>query len=75
VVIAEGDSRRNRRLALELSEVAAPAEGQSPFLFSVAVHDSQWLRGRREIESFFIGEVDRDKLVLAGSALEEGGGR
>ena len=34
------------------------------------VYDPQWLRGRREIESFFIGEVDRDKIVLAGNALE-----
>jgi hypothetical protein len=28
------------------------------------------LRDRRRIRSFFIQEVDRDKIVLAGSALE-----
>lgn len=32
--------------------------------FSVHVHDPAWLRGRREIRSFFMAEVDRDKVVL-----------
>lgn len=69
LVIAVGDGERHQRLALDLSEEAAIAEGESPFTYSVHVYDPEWLRGRREIESFFIGEVDRDKLVLAGSAL------
>lgn len=68
LVIAEGDIARTQRLALELSEDAALAEGDSPFNYSVHVYDSDWLRGRREIESFFIQEVDRDKIVLMGSA-------
>lgn len=53
-----------------LSEAAAIAEGESPFTYSVHTYSPEWLRGRREIESFFIQEVDRDKIVLAGSALE-----
>jgi len=69
LVIAEGDSERRRRLAMDLSETAALAEDQSPFTYSVHVQNEQWLRERREIESFFIGEVDRDKIVLTGSAL------
>lgn len=69
LVIAEGDPERRRRLAMDLSEAAALAEDESPFTYSVHVHDEKWLRGRREIESFFIGEVDRDKVVLAGSTL------
>jgi predicted nucleotidyltransferase len=72
LVIAAGDGERQQRLALDLSEAAAVAEGESPFTYSVHVYDPDWLHGRREIESFFIGEVDRDKLVLAGSALEGG---
>jgi predicted nucleotidyltransferase len=72
LVIAEGDVRRNQRLALALSEAAALAEGENPFVYSVHVYDPEWLRGRREIESFFIQEVDRDKVVLAGSAMAEG---
>jgi len=45
---------------------ADDAEGR-PSFFSVQVHDPAWLEQRREIRSFFIQEVDRDKVVLAGS--------
>jgi predicted nucleotidyltransferase len=34
--------------------------------FSVHVHTPSWLAQRREIRSFFIAEVDRDKVVLDG---------
>jgi predicted nucleotidyltransferase len=70
LVIADGGRDRYGRIAGDLSEEAALAEGQSPFNYSVHVHDPGWLRGRRAIESFFIQEVDRDKIVLAGSALD-----
>lgn len=70
LVIAEGGHDRYQRIAWDLSEDAATASGESPFSYSVHVHDFEWLRGRREIESFFIREVDRDKLVLAGSSLD-----
>jgi len=72
LVIARGDTHRNQRVAGDLGEAAALADGESPFAYSVHVYDPQWLRGRREIESFFIQEVDRDKIVLAGSDLEGG---
>ena len=35
-------------------------------IVSIKVHDRGWLEGRREIDSFFIREVDRDKVVLYG---------
>ena len=70
LVIAEGGHARHGRIAGDLGEQVALAEGESPFAYSVHVHDPEWVRGRREIESFFIQEVDRDKIVLAGSALE-----
>jgi hypothetical protein len=35
--------------------------------FSIHVNTPAWLAQRREIESFFIAEVDRDKVVLSGS--------
>src|SRR5664279_5723916 len=41
---------------------------QLAWSFSVHVHTLEWLRGRRAIESFFIAEVDRDKVVVAGTA-------
>lgn len=34
--------------------------------FSVHVDTPAWLAQRRSIRSFFIGEVDRDKVVVAG---------
>jgi predicted nucleotidyltransferase len=70
LVIADGGRGRYGRTVGDLGEEAAIAEGESPFNYSVHVHDPQWLQERREIESFFIQEVDRDKIVLAGSALD-----
>ena len=37
-----------------------------PWSFSVHVHDEKWLRQRREIRSFFVAEVDRDKITISG---------
>src|ERR1019366_3251234 len=38
--------------------------------FSVHVHTPQWLAERREIKSFFIAEIDRDKVALSGCPSE-----
>lgn len=35
--------------------------------FSVHVQTLEWLAQRREIESFFIAEVDHDKIAICGS--------
>jgi predicted nucleotidyltransferase len=35
--------------------------------FSVHVHTPDWLAQRREIRSFFVAELDRDKVVLSDS--------
>jgi predicted nucleotidyltransferase len=45
---------------------AAEEEELRPFYFSAHVGDLDWLARRREIRSFYIHEVDRDKIVLAG---------
>jgi len=37
--------------------------------FSVHVHSPQWLVERREIKSFFIAELDRDKVACVGSGV------
>jgi predicted nucleotidyltransferase len=36
------------------------------FSFSIHVNTPAWLEQRREIHSFFVAEVDRDKIVLQG---------
>jgi predicted nucleotidyltransferase len=57
---------------LPLVEEIADAEGDSPVYYSVQVRDADWLADRREIRSFFVQEVDRDKIVRAGGDLEKG---
>jgi predicted nucleotidyltransferase len=58
-------------LAPRLEEIADD-EGDSPLWYSVQIYDRDRLRERRLIRSFFIGEVDRDKVVLLGDRLDEG---
>lgn len=70
MVLADGGDHRHGMKAIELAYEIAPAEGVSPVWYSLFVGTPEWLRGRREIRSFFIAEVDRDKIVLYGSGLE-----
>ena len=65
VVSSRGDANDDLR-AIELAFDAAMAEGVNPMVFSVKVYSPELLAQRRSIESFFIREVDRDKIVLAG---------
>jgi predicted nucleotidyltransferase len=51
-------------------EAIADEEAESPVWFSVAAYDAERLRERRQIDSFFIQEVDRDKVVLLGDRLD-----
>lgn len=46
-------------------KVALDADGVPP-RYSVYVRDRAWLEDRRRIRSFFMQEVDRDKIVLFG---------
>ena len=45
---------------------AAEAEGANPALFSTHLYDPDHIAQRRRIRSFFMQEVDRDKIVLFG---------
>jgi|SRR5689334_3009809 len=65
------DARKLNWWALPMVEEEADAAGDSPVYYSLRVFDTEWLRERREVRSFFIQEVDRDKLVLYGGALED----
>lgn len=57
--------------AHEWVEEEADAAGDSPVYYSMRVFDTEWLADRRRIRSFFIQEVDRDKIVLYGDRLDE----
>jgi hypothetical protein len=49
-----------------LMDRAADAEGANSAFFSTFVFTPEHIAQRREIRSFFMQEVDRDKIVLAG---------
>jgi predicted nucleotidyltransferase len=66
LVIASGVTWNNYSSVSHLLYSAAEEEGANPVLFSVHVYDPERLAHRREIKSFFIQEVDRDKIVLYG---------
>lgn len=69
MVIADGGERRYDDKVQGLAYAAAVEAGESPVWYSVFVFDPEWLQGRRAIDSFFIQNVDRDKLVLVGDSL------
>lgn len=68
MVLVEDASWDGRMRVRELlDEVARELHlGALAWDFSVHVHTPEWLAQRREIESFFIAEVDRDKISLSG---------
>ena len=50
-------------------EAIAEVEGDSPVWYSLHLYGADRIKERRRIESFFIQEVDRDKVVLLGDGL------
>jgi predicted nucleotidyltransferase len=66
LIVVTSGGRRDERRVDDLLVRAADAEGASWGWFSVHVFDPQHIARRREIRSFFIQEVDREKIVLAG---------
>jgi predicted nucleotidyltransferase len=68
LVITRGDRRRDAERVHELVFQAAAEENANPAPFVTHTWDREWLRNRREIRSFFIQEVDRDKIVLLGES-------
>lgn len=66
IVVADGGTWDDWQRVLGLLDEAAEAEGGRPAYFSAHLYTPERLAQRREIRSFFIQEVDRDKIVLAG---------
>ena len=71
IVDGSRDARQVSWRVMPLLEAAVDKEGDSPVFYSLRVFDTAWLRERRDIRSFFIQEVDRDKLVLHGERLDQ----
>jgi hypothetical protein len=63
---APGERWDNLGLLSRLVDRAAEAAGANPMRFSTQIFEPAWIAGRREVDSFFMREVDRDKIVLHG---------
>ena len=66
LVVATSASFDDHLRAVRLVHEAADAEGANPAFFAVKLYDPDRVAQRREIRSFFMQEVDRDKIVLYG---------
>lgn len=71
LIVRTAGDRPDRDRLWELVTAVAEAEGANPFGISARVADPDWIADRRSIDAFFIREVDRDRIVLAGSGGEE----
>jgi len=63
---ASWEGKRRVHAAFDEAARALDLECLSPW-FSVHIGTPEWLEGRRAIGSFFIAEVDRDKVVIEGT--------
>ena len=68
LVVLDRSSMDDDHRVYDIVWSAAEKVGVSPVLFSTLVYDVDRIAQRREIRSFFIQEVDRDKIVLYGEA-------
>lgn len=68
LVLVDDASWDGRMLVRKMLDDAARELGLQALTwsFSVHVHTPGWLAQRREIRSFFIAELDRDKVLLCG---------
>ena len=68
LVVIRGGQVDDHFRAVRLVHQAAEAEGGNPVSFAVKVYDPARIAQRRAIRSFFMQEVDRDKIVIAGES-------
>jgi predicted nucleotidyltransferase len=66
LAIADADEEDDVLTAIGLIDQAVDELELPRPIVSIKVYDPNWLEGRRRIDSFFIREVDRDKIVLYG---------
>ncbi len=75
VLVTRRGSREDGELVRRLLERAAGAEGTFPLAFQTILHTPEEVAERRAKDTFFMREVDRGKIVLAGSEGDEFGER
>jgi predicted nucleotidyltransferase len=71
VLVLVDDASWDGRMGVRgiLDDAARQIDMQAlPWSFSVHVHTPSWLAERRQIKSFFVAELDRDKVVVHGDA-------
>lgn len=66
IAIAEETDDDDALAAIMLVDRAAEELRLTRPMVSIIIRDSAWLAGRREIDSFFVRELDADKVVLYG---------
>lgn len=66
LVITRGDPERDRGRAWALIDEVARELGVNPAAYVPHTWDPAWLENRRAIDSFFMHELDRDKIVIFG---------
>jgi predicted nucleotidyltransferase len=68
LVLVDDASWDSRMLVRKMLDEAARDLGLEALTwsFSIHVHTPGWLAQRREIRSFFVAELDRDKVLLYG---------
>jgi predicted nucleotidyltransferase len=66
LVITRGAPERDRQRAWALIDEVARELGADPAVYVPHTWDRAWLENRREIGSFFVQELDRDRIVLFG---------
>jgi predicted nucleotidyltransferase len=64
LLVITGDRKRDQQRVSRLLYDAAIGEGGEPDFFIAQVWEPEWLANRRAIGSFFLREVERDKIVL-----------
>ena len=64
VITARG--RDDRLRVMDVLEEACGEDVRTWFTLSPLVQSPEWVEGRRAIDSFYIQDVDRDKIVLHG---------
>lgn len=69
VLVLLDDLRPDDRVRVaDLAWDAVEATGEGPAYFVPKTRDLAWLEERRAIGSFFVAEIDRDRVILAGDA-------